>query len=206
ARECRWGCGSRRSSRLRRYAPSAGSSGRVSWVRRSSRRRTGGRMPPVGEKDGSEIAVVGMAGRFPGANSVDELWENLRNGVESVSPISREGWAAEINVHPSFLDRPDLVPWRPRVEGVELFDAAFFGYTPREAQVLDPQQRLFLECAWEALENAGYHREGFPGWLGVAAGVSQSSYLMNYVQWDRELNQLMGALKIGLGNMNDALA
>ncbi len=163
-------------------------------------------MPPVGEKDGSEIAVIGMAGRFPGAMSVDELWENLRNGVESVAPISLEEWAAEIKVHPSFLERPDLVPWRPRVEGAELFDAAFFGYTPREAQVLDPQQRLFLECAWEALEDAGYDSERFPGSIGVAAGVSQSSYLMNYVQWDRELTQLMGTLKIGLGNMNDALA
>ena len=163
-------------------------------------------MQPAGEKNGSEIAIIGMAGRFPGAAGVDELWENLRNGVESVSRISLEEWAAQINVHPSFLERPDLVPWRPSIEGAEVFDAAFFGYTPREAQVLDPQQRLFLECAWEALEDAGYDSERYAGSIGVAAGVSQSSYLMNHLQWDRELNQLMGPLKIGLGNMNDSLA
>jgi len=163
-------------------------------------------MQPVSERDGSEIAVVGMAGRFPGANGVDELWANLRNGVESVSRIPLEEWAAEIHAHPSFLERPDLVPWRPRIDGVDLFDAAFFGFTPREAQILDPQQRLFLECAWEALEDAGYDTERFAGSIGVAAGVSQSSYLMNYVQWDRELNELVGTLKVGLGNMNDSLA
>ena len=163
-------------------------------------------MLPAGKRNGSEIAVVGMAGRFPGAGSVEDLWENLRRGVESISPISLEEWGREIHTHPSFLERPDLVPWRPRVEGVDMFDAAFFGYTPREAQVLDPQQRLFLECAWEALENAGYDSERYPGSIGVVAGISQSSYLINYLQWDRELNQTVGSLKIGLGNMNDALA
>ncbi len=162
-------------------------------------------MQPAVERNGTEIAVIGMAGRFPGANSVDKLWENLRQGIESVSPISLEEWGAEINVHPSFLERPDAVPFRPRIDGAEMFDAAFFGYSPREAQILDPQQRLFLECAWEALEDAGYDSERFPGPIGVAAGVSQSSYLMNYLQWDRELCELVGTLKIGLGNMHDAL-
>jgi len=152
------------------------------------------------------IAVIGMAGRFPGANSVDELWQNLRDGRDSVSKISLEEWAREVGVHPAFLDRPDLVPFRPRLEGVELFDAPFFGFAPAEAQILDPQQRLFLECAWEALENAGYDSERFTGSVGVAAGVSMSTYLMNYVQWDRELNATMGTLKISLANMSDALA
>src|SRR2546428_5924299 len=163
-------------------------------------------MQPLNDVSGTEIAVVGMAGRFPGANTIDALWENLRNGVESVSTISNEEWAEEAAVHPSFLERPDLVKARPRIEGAELFDAAFFGYAPREAQILDPQQRLFLQCAWEALENAGHDSDRFDGSIGVAAGVSQSSYLMNYLQWDRELNEDMGALRIGLGNMNDALA
>ena len=163
-------------------------------------------MQPLNEGNSSEIAVIGMAGRFPGANSVDALWENLRKGVESVSTIDVEEWAKEVDAHPFFLERPDFVKARPRIEGVELFDAAFFGYTPREAEILDPQQRLFLECCWEALENAGYDSERFEGSIGVAAGVSQSSYLMNYVQWDRELGKAMGNLKIGLGNMNDSLA
>jgi acyl transferase domain-containing protein/acyl carrier protein len=163
-------------------------------------------MKPSYRGSGTEIAVIGMAGRFPGANSVDALWDVLRNGEEKVDRISLEEWAKDANVHPSFLDRPDLVRARPRIEGADLFDAAFFGYPPREAQILDPQQRLFLECTWEALEDAGYDSERFPGSIGVAAGVSQSSYLMNYLQWDRELGQAMGPLKIGLGNMNDSLA
>jgi acyl transferase domain-containing protein len=158
------------------------------------------------EPSGAEIAVIGMAGRFPGANGVDALWENLRRGVESVTPISLEEWAADANIDPYFLDRPELVRMRPLIEGVALFDAAFFGYSPREAQILDPQQRLFLECSWEALENAGYDSERFPGSIGVAAGVSQSSYLTNFVQWDRELVASMGSLKIGIANMNDSLA
>src|SRR6266702_6098741 len=160
-------------------------------------------MQPSSELTGTEIAVIGMAGKFPGANSVEELWENLRNGIESVSPIGLEEWAAEANVHPVFVDRPDLVRARPRIDGADLFDAAFFGYTPREAQILDPQQRLFLECCWQALENAGYDSERFAGAIGVAAGVSQSTYLINYLQWDADLNQAMGTLNIGVNNMND---
>ena len=163
-------------------------------------------MQPSTEGNSSEIAVIGMAGRFPGANSVDAFWEILRSGQETVSRITREEWAKEAGIHPAFLDRPDAVMARPRIEGADLFDAGFFGYTPREAQILDPQQRLFLECSWEALENAGYDSDRFPGSIGVAAGVSQSSYLINYLQWDRELNADMGSLKIGLGNMNDAMA
>jgi acyl transferase domain-containing protein len=163
-------------------------------------------MTPSFRDSGTEIAVIGMAGRFPGASSVDALWDVLRNGEEKVDRISLEEWAEEVNAHPSFLDRPDLVRARPRIEGADLFDAAFFGYPPREAQILDPQQRLFLECSWEALEDAGYDSERFAGSIGVAAGVSQSTYLMNYLQWDRELGQAMGPLKIGLGNMNDSLA
>src|SRR5262245_55551046 len=163
-------------------------------------------MKSAHEDNDAVIAVIGMAGRFPGANSVDALWDVLREGRETVARISLEEWAEEVNVHPSFLDRPEFVKARPRIDGAELFDAAFFGYTPRDAEVLDPQQRLFLECAWEALENAGYDSERFPGSVGVAAGVSQSSYLLSYLQWDRELNKAVGALKIGLGNMNDSLA
>ncbi len=157
------------------------------------------------EPSGGEIAVIGMSGRFPGAKSVEALWENLKNGVESVTPIGLEEWAAELGVAPCFIDRPEYVRMRPQVDGASLFDAAFFGYSPREAQILDPQQRLFLECAWEALENAGYDCERFPGAVGVAAGVSLSSYLMNYVQWDRELVASLGNLKIGIANMHDSL-
>src|SRR5712691_9323356 len=113
-------------------------------------------METSNEVTGPEMDVIGMGGRFPGARGIDQLWENLRSGIESVSAITLEEWAGAINVHPAFVDRPALVKARPRIDGVDIFDAAFFGYTPREAQILDPQQRLFLECSWEALENAGY--------------------------------------------------
>ena len=152
------------------------------------------------------IAIVGMAGRFPGAGTVDELWRNLVNGVESISSLDVARWAEVVGVHPALLDRPDLVKMKPRIDGEFLFDAGFFGYTPREAQILDPQQRLFLECAWEALENAGYDSERFAGAIGVCAGVSQSSYLMNFLQWDSKLGDAMGVFNIGLSNMNDSLA
>jgi acyl transferase domain-containing protein len=152
------------------------------------------------------IAVIGMAGRFPGGNSVEQLWQNLVHGVESVAQLDVERWAEVVGAHAALLDRPDIVKMKPRVDGEFLFDADFFGYTPREAQVLDPQQRLFLECAWEALEDAGTDSERFPGAIGVCAGISQSSYLMNYLQWDRNLGEAVGGFNIGLSNMNDSLA
>jgi acyl transferase domain-containing protein/acyl carrier protein len=158
------------------------------------------------ERTAHGVAIVGMAGRFPGARSVDELWRNLVNGVESVAELDPVKWGEAAGVHPALLDRPDIVKRKPRIDDEFLFDAPFFGYTPREAQILDPQQRLFLECAWEALECAGYDSERFTGAIGVAAGVSQSSYLMNYLQWDYRLSEAVGALHIGLGNMNDSLA
>jgi acyl transferase domain-containing protein/acyl carrier protein len=163
-------------------------------------------MQSSSDVSGTEIAVVGMAGRFPGASGVEALWEVLRKGEEKVARIDLEDWARETRVHRALLERPDMVPMRPSLEGVELFDAGFFGYTPREAQVLDPQQRVFLECCWEALENAGYDVERFEGSIGVAAGASLSSYLMSYVQWDRELGASMGALNMGLANVSDSLA
>ena len=158
------------------------------------------------DRKGQGVAIVGMAGRFPGARSVDELWQNLLDGVESVSALDPAKWAETAGVHPALLDRPDLVKMKPKIDDEFLFDAGFFGYTPREAQILDPQQRIFLECAWEALECAGYDSERFPGAIGVAAGVSQSSYLMNYLQWDQRLTEAVGGLNVGLGNMNDSLA
>jgi acyl transferase domain-containing protein/acyl carrier protein len=158
------------------------------------------------DKETHGIAVVGMAGRFPGAPSVEDLWQNLVNGVESVSELDPLKWAETAGVHPALLDRPDLVKMKPTLADEFLFDAGFFGYTPREAQVLDPQQRIFLECAWEALESAGYDSERFEGAIAVAAGVSQSSYLMNYLQWDQRLVDAVGGFNIGLANMNDSLA
>jgi acyl transferase domain-containing protein/acyl carrier protein len=152
------------------------------------------------------IAIVGMAGRFPGANTVDDLWRNLREGVESISVIDLKDWGEAVGADPIFLGSSDLVKARPSIDGVDLFDAGFFGYTPREAQTLDPQQRLFLECAWEALEKAGYDSNRFAGAIGVCAGVSLSSYLINCIQYSGDLVESLGSFNIGLANVADSLA
>jgi phthiocerol/phenolphthiocerol synthesis type-I polyketide synthase E len=108
------------------------------------------------EMDSSEtIAVIGMAGRFPAAASVDELWNLLRAGGSAVSTPSDEELRA-LGVSEERLRHPNYVRARMRFEGADLFDAGFFGYSAKHAQMLDPQQRLFLECAWEAVESAGY--------------------------------------------------
>ncbi|HEY0512178.1 MAG TPA: type I polyketide synthase [Thermoanaerobaculia bacterium] len=113
-----------------------------------------------------------MAGRFPGANDVDELWRNLRNGVESISFFAPEGrdWTPPEG---GFY----RVPAHGMLDGADRFDAAFFGCSPREAEMMDPQHRLFLECSWEALENAGYVPERYAGAVGVFGGASKSDYL-----------------------------
>src|SRR5215813_12108588 len=106
------------------------------------------------------VAIIGLAGRFPGARNYEEFWENLKNGVESISFFSDDELARE-GVAPSLLKNPNYVKAKGVLGGVDLFDADFFGFTPREAEITDPQQRIFLECIWEALENAGYETERY---------------------------------------------
>jgi acyl transferase domain-containing protein len=115
------------------------------------------------------IAIVGMAGRFPGAPDIESFWNNLRNGVESIRTFSDDE-LIDAGVDPCQIADPNYVKRGSFVEGAENFDAAFFGFTPREAQITDPQQRLFLECAWAALENAGYDSQIYKGLFGVSAG------------------------------------
>ncbi|MDQ0590034.1 type I polyketide synthase [Variovorax paradoxus] len=129
------------------------------------------------EPTGLEIAIVGMAGRFPGANDVDAFWRNIRDGVESVSRFT-DDQLRERGVPQSLLDDPDYVKAGVMFEGFDQFDAGFFGYTPREAENLDPQQRIFLECAWASLEHAGCDAERWPGKIGVYAGEGANVYLI----------------------------
>src|SRR5258708_29028916 len=98
------------------------------------------------------VAVIGMAGRFPGARNIDEFWSNLHAGVEGVSFFS-DAELERSGVRPEIYNDPAYVRAKGVLDGVEMFDASFFGLTPREAEIMDPQQRLFLECSWEALEN-----------------------------------------------------
>ncbi|MEP7124115.1 MAG: beta-ketoacyl synthase N-terminal-like domain-containing protein, partial [Byssovorax sp.] len=116
------------------------------------------------------IAVIGMAGRFPGAASLDAFWQNLSNGVESITTLTDADLRAA-GVSPEHLANPRYVRARARLEGVADFDASFFGMSPREASTTDPQHRIFLECAWEALEHAGIDPARFSGSIGVYGGA-----------------------------------
>jgi phthiocerol/phenolphthiocerol synthesis type-I polyketide synthase E len=144
------------------------------------------------------VAVVGLAGRFPGAGSVDELWEAVLAGREVLTRFDAAQLAAEGVADAA---RPDYVPVRGVLDGVELFDAALFGYSPREAELIDPQQRLLLECAWAALEHAG-HAAG--GRVGVFAGTSISTYLLRNLAG--ELAAGGDLLPLVLGNDKDHAA
>jgi acyl transferase domain-containing protein len=127
---------------------------------------------------GIEIAIIGLAGRFPGAPDVDAFWRNIRDGVESVTRFSDDELRAH-GVPAADLADPAYVKAGVRLEGMDRFDAGFFGYTPREAEQMDPQQRLFLECAWEALEHAGHAVPQVP--VGVYAGDGPNLYLTRHL-------------------------
>ncbi len=124
------------------------------------------------------IAIIGMAGRFPGAPNVARFWENLKNGVDSIADLTEEDLAAE-GVDPALARDPRYVRRYGVLEGIEWFDAPFFRMTPREARLLDPQQRLLLECAWEAIEHAGHAPSQFAGSIGVFAGMGSATYLLS---------------------------
>jgi len=124
------------------------------------------------------IAVVGVSGRFPGSKNVEEFWQNLRNGVESISELSDKELIAE-GVPSELVNDPHYVKNGFFLEDIDMFDAEFFGYNPREASIIDPQQRLFLESSWAALENAGYNPETYKGLIGIYAGAGINKYIFN---------------------------
>src|SRR5215212_4430763 len=127
-------------------------------------------------RTGLEIAIIGMAGRFPQARTLDEFWQNLRDGKESISSFTDQELES-LGVSPAVYNHPNYVRAGAVLENIDLFDARFFNYSPREAEIIDPQQRLFLECAWEALENAGYDTDTYKGAIGVYAGAAMSRYM-----------------------------
>ncbi len=123
------------------------------------------------------VAIVGLAGRFPRARNLDEFWRNLRQGVECISFFEDDQVQWLPIEHPPVLSDPRYVKARGVLEKPEWFDAGFFGLNPRDAAIMDPQHRVFLECAWEALEDAGCNPDTFPGLIGVFAGASMNTYL-----------------------------
>ncbi|HFC11942.1 MAG TPA: polyketide synthase [Anaerolineae bacterium] len=153
----------------------------------------------------STIAIIGLACRFPGASDATQFWHNLRHGVESISCLDTDT-LDQMGVAEARYQQENFVPAEPLLAGIDQFDAAYFGYSPREAQLLAPQQRIFLQCAVTALENAGYDPEQFAGSIGVYAGMGLSTYLLFNLLNNAGLDSAEDSDTIMLGNDKDFLA
>ena len=151
------------------------------------------------EMERVEVAIVGMSGRWPGAANVAEFWQNLHDGVEAITFFSDEELLAS-GISPELVENAAYVKARGFLADYDKFDGPFFGYTPREAQILDPQQRLFLECAWACLEDAGYAPGTHEGRVGIWGGSSMSGYLLTYVWPNRPLVDMVGAYQALMSN------
>src|SRR4051794_12964448 len=143
--------------------------------------RTGGQVSRV-EHFTLDVAIIGIGLRFPGADEPRTLWRNLKEGVESTVEMSVGDCAAGNN---PYAREPHYVRAGAVLSNVEYFDAEFFGYSRREAELIDPQHRLFLECSWEAFEDAGYPPRSIKGSVGVYAGCSLNTYLINQLHPNR---------------------
>ncbi|MFI5957613.1 type I polyketide synthase [Cryptosporangium sp. NPDC051539] len=151
------------------------------------------------------IAIVGMAGRFPAANDLEEFRANLFAGRECLTELSREQ-LLESGEDPDDIDDPDYVRRRPILADVDGFDARFFDLSPRDAEVRDPQHRLFLETAHSALEHAAYDSQTYAGRIGVYTGSNMNSYRIDFVEKRPDLYRSAGRMAIDLGNSPDYLA
>jgi len=148
------------------------------------------------------VAIIGMAGRFPGAADVEHFWDNLCNGVESIQFFSDEEVAAA-GVDPALVKHPDYVKAWGTLDGIENFDANFFGIPGREAEAMDPQHRLFMEVCAHALDNAGYNPETYEGYIGCISGVGMSTYLLRHLIPNSDKLQTLGEFLVFLGNDKD---
>ena len=154
---------------------------------------------------GTEIAIIGMAGRFPGASDVEAFWENVRGGREAVRFFSPEELQAR-GVQEELIRDPDYVPAGAVLDGIDLFDADFFGMSPRDAAIMDPQHRFFLECSWEALEHAGCDPARFDGAIGVFAGSGMTAYMIYHLATNPQLMVSVGEFLVRhTGNDKDFL-
>jgi phthiocerol/phenolphthiocerol synthesis type-I polyketide synthase E len=151
------------------------------------------------------VAIVGMACRVPGASSIEEFWRNVEAGVETIATIPAEQLVAA-GVDPALMADPRYVPRGGIVGDLDLFDAEYFGYSPRDAELLDPQHRLFLECATEALQRAGYDSAQYDGLIGVYGSVGFSTYLLNNVAPNRHLIKEVPDLQVMISGDKDYLA
>ncbi|MCP4194289.1 MAG: acyltransferase domain-containing protein [Planctomycetaceae bacterium] len=149
------------------------------------------------------IAIVGMAARLPGAESVNDFWQLLQEGQSGIRDLSKEELVAS-GVEREVFEQPNYVRRWASFDDPTGFDAAFFGYSPGEAEILDPQHRVFLECAWQALEDAGYDSQQYDGRIGVFAGAALNSYLINLhnnPQTRDSINQVQAVVSNVMGLM-----
>jgi len=139
---------------------------------------------------GFELAVIGMSGRFPGAADLDEFWDNLKNGVESISFFS-EKELEELGLNPTWMEDNRYVKSPGGVlENREYFDAFFFDYTPIETMIMNPQTRIFLECSWDALEDGGYDSKAYEGSIGIYVGASSSFHWQGLLRMSGKYDEL----------------
>ncbi|MEV7003225.1 amino acid adenylation domain-containing protein [Streptomyces sp. NPDC093982] len=150
------------------------------------------------------VALVAMAGRFPGASDVEAFWDNLVTGRESITFFDESALDARIGT--GLRSDPSYVRARGILDGVEDFDPAFFGINPREAQLMDPQQRLFLELSWQCLERGGYVPDATPGPVGVYGGMHNATYYQRHVLSRPDLVERAGEFQVMLANEKDYLA
>ncbi len=154
--------------------------------------------------EGLDVAIIGLSGRFPGAKDLEEFWRNLSDGVEAVS-VFTDRELADSGVDQATIDDPHYVKAGAVLDDVELFDAPFFGFYPREAEIMDPQHRVFLECAWTTIEQAGYNPEAYPGLIGVFAGTGLNTYLLFNLFANQEVRQNVQDYQITIGSDKDFL-
>jgi phthiocerol/phenolphthiocerol synthesis type-I polyketide synthase E len=157
------------------------------------------------DQHADHIAIVGMAGQFPGAKDIGEFWRNLLAGVESITFFSDEE-LIEAGLNIETLRDPNYVKAAPMLEDVEWFDAPFFGFTPREAEIRDPQHRVFLETAHQALEHAGYDSARYDGAIGVYAGAYTNRYAWLNVHSNPAVRDAAGIMAVEISNHRDYLS
>jgi phthiocerol/phenolphthiocerol synthesis type-I polyketide synthase E len=148
--------------------------------------------------DSLDIAVVGMAGRFPGAGDVDDFWRDLVAGRCALTRFGPDG-----DEPPATTDAPHLVNAGYILDDADQFDVGLFGYSPREAELMDPQHRVLLECSWEAIERAGYDPERYAGQIGVYTGAGHNTYLLTQVAAQFDADQVAADKQILMGNRSD---
>lgn len=149
------------------------------------------------------IAIIGMRGRFPGANDLEQLWHNLANGIESITTLTPEEMRAA-GIPEAISRLPGYVNASPVLDHVDEFDADFFGFSARDATLTDPQHRVFLETCWEALEDAGYEPGTYDGEIGVFGGCEMSTYL-NHLYQNPEALQYIDGMQLMVTNDKDHL-